>query len=308
MNYPRHTMLLLPWTRAELPGWGRVLRAAGAFDNDRWRGAPTRSIRGKFHGYQMELDLSNWSERHTFFLGRFYELALQLLMRSYLRPGDTFLDVGANIGMISALAARLVGSGGHVHAFEPNPVPFGRLQHLLASNGLTSAVTAHNVGVSDEAGELTLSVIQGHTGSGTLGNLPPAEAAAVTATYTVPTVRLDDRLPELPASPMFLKIDVEGFECQVLRGGRVLLERFRPLVVTEVSATHLKRGGSTVDDLFGIMRGYGYEPYVLGTTRGRLRHRLALRRPTGEWSSQKQDVVWVSGHEAVKRLAPFLPR
>jgi precorrin-6B methylase 2 len=69
----------------------------------------------------MELDLAAWSERSAYFLGRFYDLNLQMLMIQILKPGDRFVDIGANIGMLSILAARLVGPSGRVESFEPNP-------------------------------------------------------------------------------------------------------------------------------------------------------------------------------------------
>jgi hypothetical protein len=66
-------------------------------------------MRGKLHGYEMSLDLGNWSNRQTYFLGRFYDLPTQLVLLSCLRPDDIFVDIGANEGMISLLASRLVG-------------------------------------------------------------------------------------------------------------------------------------------------------------------------------------------------------
>ena len=122
-TYPQHLLLLLPITRLELPGWGRLCSAVGLFryDDDHWRTAPVKIIRGKLHGYRMRLRLSDWSDRMTFFLGRYYDLPTQLLMSICLRPGDRFIDIGANIGMISLLAARLVGPSGRVDSVEPNP-------------------------------------------------------------------------------------------------------------------------------------------------------------------------------------------
>ena len=91
-------------------------------------------MRGKLHGYKMELDLRDWSEQMTYFLGRHSDLPLQLAMMALLKPGDRFVDVGTNIGMITLLAARLVGPEGRVDAIEPNPACCARVRRSLTLN------------------------------------------------------------------------------------------------------------------------------------------------------------------------------
>ena len=57
----------------------------------------------------MELELSDWAERYTFFLGRYYEMGVQRVLDAILMPGDRFVDIGANIGMIALHARSLIG-------------------------------------------------------------------------------------------------------------------------------------------------------------------------------------------------------
>ncbi|WP_041933171.1 hypothetical protein [Gloeothece verrucosa] len=74
MNYPKLTFLALPYARLELPGWGKLLKKISVIsykDDEYWQNAHIKTIPGKLHGYLMNLDLSNWSERHTYFIGRF---------------------------------------------------------------------------------------------------------------------------------------------------------------------------------------------------------------------------------------------
>jgi len=125
MNKQSVALALKGYSRRELPGWGWVLRRAGVFDDSVWREAPTAVAEGKLHGFRMELDLRNWSERQTYFLGRFYDLPTQLLVMRLLRRGDLFVDVGANIGMISALAARWprAASGRRAACWPSSPIP-----------------------------------------------------------------------------------------------------------------------------------------------------------------------------------------
>jgi FkbM family methyltransferase len=77
------------------------------------------------------------------------------LFRQYLRPGDTFIDIGANIGYFSLLAASRVGSTGQVHSFEPNPETFKGLQHNVVLNGFKQIVL-NNVAISNAAGPIQL--------------------------------------------------------------------------------------------------------------------------------------------------------
>src|SRR4051812_28375689 len=107
------------WTRLRLPRAHRLLRSAGVWDPARWRGEPTRHCRGARHGYRIALDISDFHQRGTFFYGQSLDPDVQLCILACLRTGDTFIDVGANIGMHALLAAWAVGPRGRVVAFEP---------------------------------------------------------------------------------------------------------------------------------------------------------------------------------------------
>ena len=276
MKLPLLAQLAVPYARMELPGWGHVLTAAGVLGEDStWKGAPTVTIRGKLHGYRMTLDLSNWSERRTYFLGRFYELATQLFVKQFVQLGDTFIDVGGNIGMITLLAARCVGASGRVHTFEPNPVAFARLKRALEENGIAH-VTARQLALGDKPGELVLNVLMGHTGMGTLGEVREKDRDKITDRHTVQVVRGDDALPPHLRAPATIKIDVEGFECQALRGLSETIRRLRPAVIAEALTETLARAGETVESLTGLMRGHGYDAYFLDIRPSGLRYRMSL--------------------------------
>ena len=298
---------LLPYLRGELPGWGYMLRGVGLLDDGYWRGAPTKQLRGKLHGYRMTLDLSNWSERQTYFLGRFYDLPTQLLVRAALRPGDTFIDVGGNVGMVTLLAARCVGETGRVHTFEPNPVAFARLSEHVRINSLGN-VHLHNMGLGDEPGEFTLTVVGNHTGVGTLAPVVRANGKAWVTTHMALVARGDDALSDLPAVPLVMKIDVEGFECRVLKGFRNLLSGRRALVVTETVDVHLQRAGTSKAELFTVMQGYGYRPFALSTGRSGLnRRRLNLTPIVSAADSQAKNVAWlIPGGEHEHRLRDII--
>jgi FkbM family methyltransferase len=87
-------------------------------------------------------------ERHVYFLGWHWERDVQLLIDAILEPGDTFIDVGANIGLVSLHAARCVEPNGRVIAFEPQKPCYTRLVQTIRMNNITS-IEAHNLGLAE---------------------------------------------------------------------------------------------------------------------------------------------------------------
>lgn len=127
-----------------------------------------------------------------------------------LRPGDLFVDVGANIGAYTVLAAKVAGA--NAIAFEPDPTTYGHLRANIAANDLASTVEARREAVGAAAGELTFTagldavnhVVAGHE--------------HIADVQRVPVVTLDGVLAN--RLPTMMKIDVEGFETEVINGGR----------------------------------------------------------------------------------------
>lgn len=288
MTYPRLAFLFLPYTRHELPGWGylfKVFKISSIEDYSLWKSAPTKTVRHSWHNYLMKLDISNWSERHTYFLGRYYDLPLQLAMSRALKVGDRFVDIGTNIGMITLHAAGLVGDSGHIDSFEPNPECCQRIKELLELNNI-GHVKLHEVGLSDVPDTLTLSVKSEHSGMGTLTLPSDIEDEIISKKFQVPVFVGDDILMQNSQPIKFVKIDVEGFEFRVLKGLKQTLKTWNPIVVTEVSWTPvvqteesskcLDNVATNTVEIYRFMKQVGYLPYGLTTKRGFLRHNLVL--------------------------------
>jgi hypothetical protein len=125
-------------TQFEPPGTLRLLTRS--FFSGSWDGEegwpPSVRVRGKAHGYEMALDLSDPVERVTYCLRRYYETDVLMALDRLLKPGFSFVDGGANIGMITLHAAHRVGPSGKVLAFEPNPGVFRRLLGHVRVNRL----------------------------------------------------------------------------------------------------------------------------------------------------------------------------
>lgn len=185
------------------------------------------------------------------------------LIRSLLMPGDTMIDVGANIGFTAIEGANAVGPSGTVQAIEPHPVIYRCLQENLALNRLAPPqVQTHAVAVADvasTAGGLRLTDDRRDD----MNFLIPAEAAcgappsrSSMAGIAVPATTLDQLFPDLPRCDL-LKVDVEGAELAVLRGGTSLLARTRQVLV-EAGDSNSSRFGVRSADLLAHLESAGF--------------------------------------------------
>jgi FkbM family methyltransferase len=144
------------------------------------------------------------------------------------------------------LASALRGAC-EVHAFEPCPETFHRLSRHIALNRM-ECIHAHPIALSDVPGLASLQPRNGNSGAAFL--VPGGQIAVSTLDQFVEARGLQ-RLD-------FMKIDVEGFEERVLRGGARTLERFRPTILIEIQPTTLERAGSSVHQLADLLSGHGY--------------------------------------------------
>jgi FkbM family methyltransferase len=254
--------LFRPYIYRELPGWSRLLRLLNiaGIDNTNplWRDAPTRLIVGKRHGYLMELDLRDDLERITYFMGRYYDIDIQILIDTLLKPGDTFLDIGANIGMTTLHAARRVGRAGKVISFEPQPACCKKIRRNLHINDIEH-VELHAVGLSDQDAELVLKILGGGSIMACFGeNIHDAREE-----IRVPVRRGDDLVRGKIVGGLTVKIDVEGFELFALKGLRETIRKYRPPIIAEVIPHHLKRAGCDVADVFEFFHALDYRGHQI---------------------------------------------
>lgn len=228
-------------------------------------------------------DLANWSSRLHYYSGRFYETGIQRLLMDLLKCGDTFIDVGANVGIHTLLAAGLIGSGGRVLAFEPNPQAFALLNAHLSLNDVRTCTT-YMMGLGDARGEMMLSGVGCDFGGYTLRTLDTADTRV-----RVPIDRADSVIDERQiVGNLVIKIDVEGFEHAVLRGMPRLLHQAKALIV-EVTPAWICEFGTSVDILLSELRDIGFHAETIprSQTRGRLNLTPVTTMPT-----QQCDIVF----------------
>jgi FkbM family methyltransferase len=173
---------------------------------------------------RMSLVMRDSIARALFLYGT-YEICSTRLIQALLRPGMTFVDVGANIGYYTVLARRAVGATGSVYAFEPNPAVFPRLEENLRLNDLLGQVQVRSQAVARASGEIRFYRSTVTDNSGLSSILPGAGRAE--EGEVVPCVSLDDFVATFPTGRSIdaMKIDVEGAELEVLAGASALLAR-----------------------------------------------------------------------------------
>jgi FkbM family methyltransferase len=178
---------------------------------------------------------------------------VQIMTRA-VRPGDTVVDGGANVGFFSLLLARLVGDKGAVYAYEPDAkncerltasnLASGRLPWIkLFRRALWSRKDKAVLNLSPDNGQHSVGAVEGMTGS-----------------VVIDTTVLD----EIEVTPRLIKLDIEGAEEQALRGAeRHLAAQACPYIIVELNLKAMKALNSTQEGLRHFMYGFGYATFLL---------------------------------------------
>lgn len=177
--------------------------------------------------------------------GGYWEIFVDDILCALARPGDVFVDVGANMGYYTVKIGSKIGPEGRVHSFEPNPETFEFLRDNVMINAFEARACLWKMAVGEDAGEAWLSFERREPGGSTLRT----EQLNLENEMCVPVVRLDDVIPQdRPVN--LVKIDVEGFEPLVLKGMKGLLARSPDAaVVVELSHVLWSRFGDPVAQL-----------------------------------------------------------
>jgi FkbM family methyltransferase len=227
------------------------------------RPLPNHPASKTINGVRFEFDFELDPEVKNMYYG-YYEYPTLRAMRALLKAGDTFIDAGANIGYISAIAMGLVGDEGSVYSFEPVPAYFDRLVRLADTNP-TYRVTPERIALGEASGTASIEVSDDNIGwnSAIRGWMP---ADVVKETVEAPIMRLDQYLEEEAiATPSLIKVDTEGFDFSVLRGMSRFFETtaHRPPIISEVTPDGLTIMGTTVSEFWAYMKRWGYQPTSL---------------------------------------------
>jgi FkbM family methyltransferase len=209
-----------------------------------------------------------------------YEPHLTAVFERYCRPGMTVVDVGANLGYYTLLAATLVGPSGRVVALEPNSENCRLLLSSLRRSGLA------NVQVLPVAADVGTGWAYYSTHVGSNGGLIDDGDLLTRPGVVVPTFRLDD----LVAGPVGLvKMDVEGAEARVVRGATRLIEHERPIVTTELKEEMLTRvSNTTLGEYLSYFESLGYTAALLEKETGTEKPYASVADLLADWGGRDE--------------------
>lgn len=196
----------------------------------------------------MYVDLRSAVGRGIFATGKF-DPAVFLPIAEVLVPGDTFLDVGANVGYYSMLALDAIGPKGRIHAFEIDPRPLKCLRKTIERFELGNLLL-HETAAGEKEGVLNFTMRE-DCGNSSLTTDPSG--------IKVPVCRIDDVVKQTRDSVIrAIKIDIEGAELPALRGASSLLAAHHPLLVIECDDELQASFGYQTPELIDFLDNLGY--------------------------------------------------
>ncbi len=223
-----------------------------------------------------------------------YERRDAEVLLSLVRDGMTFFDIGANLGWYGLHVAKRFARA-LVVAFEPVPATFEFLARNIGHNSLAN-MQAYQWGLFDKPGELVFYVNPGMKGAASAAR--PTSAADERQTCVVRT--LDAVSAELALDPDVIKMDVEGAELMVLRGGRATIERSQPIIFAEMLRKHAATFGYHPNDIIRYLEELGYR--CLTARAGRLENFSTMTDETVETNFVFLHQVRHS--ERIRQIAP----
>ena len=231
---------------------GLIYPVAMAYDDDcrfETRGKTGASFGGRTGDYYS----------YCFWAHGYYEWRLWAIALAVCEPGDTIVEIGANVGTETIGFADIVGPRGRVVAFEPLPELFSQLSESIRRNRFEH-VDLWPFAVGDACRIMSFTLpTQDNSGLGHFS----VDGESSQASLPVQCVRLDDLATCLGPARLLLA-DIEGAEPAMLRGGRSYIARHRPYLVLEVHAKNLTRYGLAIADVVRELDRLDYEPRIIG--------------------------------------------
>lgn len=185
-------------------------------------------------------------------MGTAFEPNMVELFQTLIEPDDVVLDIGANIGLTSILFSSL---SKKVYAFEPSTSTFKILRENLARAKVNN-VLALNIGCGERRESLSITFSKNNRSGGFISDKIQPKEGHLTELIQIDS--LDNYFGESSEVVCFIKIDVEGYEADVINGARILLEKYKPVVVLELNhfcLNALRR--TSVPDFFDFLRSQG---------------------------------------------------
>ncbi|MDC9722842.1 MAG: FkbM family methyltransferase [Urechidicola sp.] len=186
-------------------------------------------LKVEFNGFFLVLHLDDWIQENIFFLGE-YEKAELKTLNYFLNQNSVFVDLGANFGLYTLYASKLIGMDGKVISFEPFKKNYKALTNNIAINNFNN-IQSENIAVGEREGEINLYYDSSEM------NLGMASTKFIENSYRekATIITLDSYFSDKSISRIdFVKIDIEGHEYKALLGMKNLLLRHHPTLLIEI--------------------------------------------------------------------------
>jgi FkbM family methyltransferase len=218
--------------------------------NNLYRSKTMRTVTRKNINYRLDIsDYQNW----LIYFGIKTDEPKDLL--KLIQPGNTVIDIGSNIGQTSMNIAKICGNNGLVFGFEPDPVNFNRAIENLNLNSFTN-IKYYNVGLGDKKGVLHLKInTPSNRGGNRIDKNGDNNSHIKVPIETLDTFTMNENLQKVD----LIKIDVEGFETEVLKGAEKMIAKFKPMLYIELDDNNLKAQGTDARALINYIQTMGYE-------------------------------------------------
>lgn len=214
------------------------------------------------NGITLDLKIDDWVQENLFFLGEYEQAELRFAEKS-LKPGDVFMDIGANIGLYTLCAFKAVGDSGRVISFEPLEENFKSLsKHVSINHGRN--IVLEQMAISDRKEEIEIFYDDREL------NLGMASSYLTSHTHSekVAAISIDQYIDLNPMAKVdFIKIDIEGGEYKALLGMQNTLIRHSPILLIEINPEVLSGTEHDEQDMLRYLQDLGYQEHVIEDNR-----------------------------------------
>lgn len=210
-----------------------------------------KGIRRKINEYNI-LFPAKWAR----YFEKNYEKENIEFLSVHCKKNDVVIDIGAHIGLMSVICAKLVGAQGKVYSFEPTPKTYSILQKIIKLNHVESIVLPLNKAVSDQKGSLPF-YIDDYEGSNAnslvINNHRERHAISIDLT-SVDIFYQEFNIEKID----ILKIDAEGTELDVLKGAIQVIKKFHPKIILAIHPQLIKNNNQTIAEIYDLIYSLNY--------------------------------------------------
>ena len=209
-------------------------------------------------GFKINVSMNEWIGSHIAF-ERTYEPGLAKLLDSVISEQAHFVDVGANIGFFTLLAACKISEKGRVSAIEANPLTAQQLRDNIELNGYSKKVDVYEVAAWSKQDTLRFNIAP----AGKSGEASVREVEDSSGSCQVTAAALDDIIPYIEYPITAIKFDVEGAELEAIKGARKIISEQHPVIFLELSNKYLGQLDAKSSDLINLLTDeYSYQIFL----------------------------------------------